>query len=269
LQHQQGGDAEYEQRHAGGGRIAQHQQPQARATSGPALARSLGLGQAQCAPAHGRSLRRSTGASAARTVGRPKDPGKRAAILEAAKALFVANGYETTSMEAVAEAAGVSKLTLYSHFGDKLGLFREAVRAVAEGYLPQEIFVARGRASLRRHLERVARAYIALVTSPESMAANRMLAADARVAGEIGPILFEAGPARVRRECAAMLAEFDRGGELAIPDPDRDAQHLLVMLKGEFVDRAVWGCPRDRDEAARDRHIASVLDVFLAAYARR
>jgi TetR/AcrR family transcriptional repressor of mexJK operon len=172
-------------------------------------------------------------------------------------------------MEAVAEAAGVSKLTLYSHFGDKLGLFREAVRAVAEGYLPQEIFVARGRASLRRHLERVARAYIALVTSPESIAANRMLAADARVAGEIGPIFFEAGPARVRRECAAMLAEFDRGGELAIPDPDRAAQHLLVMLKGEFVDRAVWGCACGESDPDVGRHIESVLDLFLAAYAPR
>jgi TetR/AcrR family transcriptional repressor of mexJK operon len=209
------------------------------------------------------------GAAPARSVGRPKDAGKRAAILQAAKDLFVARGYEATSMEAVAEAAGVSKLTLYSHFGDKLRLFREAVRAVAEGYLPHEVFVARGRSGLRRHLERVAQAFIALVTSPESIAANRMLAADASVAGEIGPIYFEAGPARVRRECAAMLAELDRGGELAIPDPDRAAQHLLVLLKGEFVDRAVWGCGRGNGEPDVDRHIASVLDLFLAAYARR
>lgn len=205
----------------------------------------------------------------ARAAGRPKDPGKRAAILDAAKDLFVAKGFDATSMDAVAEAAGVSKLTLYSHFGDKLGLFREAVRAVAEGYLPHEVFIARGRLGLRRHLERVARAVIALVTGPESLAANRMLAADARLAGEIGPIYFEAGPARVRRECAAMLAELDRRGELSIADPDRAAQHLLVLLKGEFVDRAVWGCGRGESVPDIERHIASVLDLFLAAYGRR
>lgn len=204
-----------------------------------------------------------------RAVGRPKDPGKRAAILGAAKDLFVAKGYEATSMDAVADAAGVSKLTLYSHFGDKLGLFREAVRAVAEGYLPHEIFIVRGRAGLRRRLERVARAFLALVTSPESIAANRMLAADAGLAGEIGPIYFEAGPARVRRECSAMLAELDRRGELRIADPDRAAQHFLVLLKGEFVDRAVWGCGRGDADPDIDRHIASVLDLFLAAYGRR
>ncbi len=209
------------------------------------------------------------GVAPARSVGRPKDPGKRAAILDAAKDLFVAKGYAATSMAAVAEAAGVSKLTLYSHFGDKLGLFREAVRAVAEGYLPHEIFVARGRLGLRRHLERVARAVVALVTGPESIAANRMFAADARLASEIGPIFFEAGPARVRRECAAMLAEIARRGELSIPDPDRAAQHLIVLLKGEFVDRAIWGCDCGENDPDVERHINGVLDLFLAAYARR
>lgn len=201
-----------------------------------------------------------------RRVGRPKDQGKRAAILTAAKDLFVAHGYEATSMEAVADAAGVSKLTLYSHFGDKQGLFRESVRLVGDGYLPHDVFTSRGRLGLRRHLERVARAFIALVTSPESIAATRMLATDPALASEIGPIFFEAGPARVRRECAAMLADIDRRGELAIPDPNRAAQHLLVLLKGELLDRAVWGCGRGDAEPDIERHIDSVLDLFLAAY---
>ena len=51
--------------------------------------------------------------------GRPKDPGKRAAILDAAKRLFVSQGFERVSMDQIAAEAGVSKLTVYSHFGDK------------------------------------------------------------------------------------------------------------------------------------------------------
>lgn len=212
--------------------------------------------------------KRRSGDAPARSVGRPKDPGKRAAILAAAKDLFVANGYEATSMEAVAEAAGVSKLTVYSHFGDKPGLFREAVRAAAEGYLPHEVFVLRGRAGARRHLERVARAFVAMVTSPESIAAVRMLAADARLAGELGPVFFEAGPARVRRECAAMLAELGRRGELAMADPELAALHLLVLLKGELIDRALWGCGAGTADPDVEAHIGAVLDLFLAAHGR-
>lgn len=55
--------------------------------------------------------------------GRPKDLAKRQAILDAAKRLFVSMGYASTSMDAVATEAGVSKLTVYSHFNDKETLF--------------------------------------------------------------------------------------------------------------------------------------------------
>ena len=61
--------------------------------------------------------------------GRPKDLEKRAAILAAAKRLFPMSGFEGTSMDAIAAEAGVSKLTVYSHFTDKETLFVAAIRA--------------------------------------------------------------------------------------------------------------------------------------------
>jgi TetR/AcrR family transcriptional repressor of mexJK operon len=72
--------------------------------------------------------------------GRPKDLAKRRAILDAAKNLFVRNGYASTSMDAVAAEAGVSKLTVYSHFTDKETLFSAAVVARCEEQMP-ELFV--------------------------------------------------------------------------------------------------------------------------------
>ena len=55
--------------------------------------------------------------------GRPKDLEKRAAILQAAKQLFTTQGFDGTSMDAIAGLAGVSKLTVYSHYRDKERLF--------------------------------------------------------------------------------------------------------------------------------------------------
>lgn len=49
---------------------------------------------------------------------------KRRAILEAARALFVREGVDRVSMDAVAAAARVSKATVYEYFGDKQRLFR-------------------------------------------------------------------------------------------------------------------------------------------------
>ena len=72
--------------------------------------------------------------------GRPKDQAKRLAILEAAKTLFMRNGYEGSSMDAIAAEAGVSKLTVYNHFTDKETLFSAAVKSKCEEQLPELFF---------------------------------------------------------------------------------------------------------------------------------
>ena len=70
----------------------------------------------------------SNSAAAHRPRGRAS---KREAILAASVELFHSKGYDMTSMDAVAARAGVSKTTVYSHFGDKLALYRAmAERAV-------------------------------------------------------------------------------------------------------------------------------------------
>lgn len=51
-----------------------------------------------------------------------------ARILEAATALFAARGYDGASISLIAERAGVSRATVFWHFGDKATLFQEACR---------------------------------------------------------------------------------------------------------------------------------------------
>lgn len=63
---------------------------------------------------------------------RKKSTQKRAAIIEGAMQVFLANGYAATSMDRVAAIAGVSKATVYSHFQDKAALFDAIVRQLAQ-----------------------------------------------------------------------------------------------------------------------------------------
>jgi AcrR family transcriptional regulator len=58
----------------------------------------------------------------------PKSKAKAAAILQGAMQEFLAHGYAATSMDRIAKAAGVSKATVYSHFGDKEGLFNALIQ---------------------------------------------------------------------------------------------------------------------------------------------
>lgn len=55
-------------------------------------------------------------------------------ILQAATALFLEQGYERTTVAEVAERAGVSRATVFWHFSDKAGLFREAFNRLVEPF---------------------------------------------------------------------------------------------------------------------------------------
>src|SRR6218665_183527 len=96
--------------------------------------------------------------------GRPKDPEKRAAILTAAKQLFPDLGFDGTSMDAIAAAAGVSKLTVYSHFNDKESLFIEAVRGRCEEQMPLSLFDMPVEGKVADQLMRIARAFFGLIS---------------------------------------------------------------------------------------------------------
>ena len=65
------------------------------------------------------------------TVGTDEGEGrsarKRRAILDAARTLFLRNGYAGTSMDDVAALAAVSKQTVYKNFADKQRLFTEFI----------------------------------------------------------------------------------------------------------------------------------------------
>ena len=101
--------------------------------------------------------------------GRPKDLAKRQAILEAAKVLFLSNGYASTSMDAVAAEAGVSKLTVYSHFNDKETLFTAAVVAKCEEQLPTLIYELTPETPVENVLLNIARGFHHLINSDESV----------------------------------------------------------------------------------------------------
>ena len=52
---------------------------------------------------------------------------KKQIILEAAIKVFCKNGFDASSMDKIAETAGVSKITVYNHFQSKENLFQEIV----------------------------------------------------------------------------------------------------------------------------------------------
>ena len=204
---------------------------------------------------------------AARGRGRPKDPDKRAAILLAAKKLFTAHGLPGTSMEGIADEAGVSKLTVYSHFRSKEELFRETVFAKCSEHWPEVLFEPLARSPLRERLRLIGRGFLDLVHSQEVVNMYRLMTAEGAGQSRFGRLFWEFGPERTLQRFAQVLDAAHRAGELVVPEPRRAASHFFVLLKGEHHIKSLVGAAGSPDAAERQRHVEDVIEVFLRAYA--
>ena len=198
--------------------------------------------------------------------GRPKDLGKGAAILEAAKRMFTAHGFDGVSMDQIAAEAGVSKLTVYSHFGDKESLFAAAVRSHCERGLPDAIFATMPEVPLRERLLRVARAFFTMISTPEAIAGHRILCSPKMANSPLPQLFWEAGPRRIQSSFAELLVR--RADELDVPDPALASAQFFALLKGEPHAQLVFGCCTVRENEI-EPHLAAAVDMFLRAYAKR
>ena len=197
--------------------------------------------------------------------GRPKDLGKRAAILEAAKRMFTAHGFERVSMDQIAAEAGVSKLTVYSHFGDKESLFSAAISAKCEEQLAGALFQVDSSSSLRDQLLGIGRAFLSLINSEEALAIHRVVTTQPPPA-KLGQLFWDAGPRRVQEVFEAFLrAEIDAGA-LDIPDVHRAASQFFCLLTGEPHMLLLGGCRDSIDDAEAEAHVQATVDMFLRAY---
>lgn len=197
--------------------------------------------------------------------GRPKDLEKRAAILAAAKRLFPLSGFDGTSMDAIAAEAGVSKLTVYSHFGDKESLFLAAIRERCEQQMPEALFDVDPSAPVRKQLEAIAAAFFELVTSDDAIALHRLLSSG-NAPAKLAQLFWEAGPQRLLNDLEAFLRRQVATGQLAIEDVTRASLQFFALVKGEPHSRMLcgFGAPPARCEV--EQHLHASVEMFLRAY---
>ena len=208
----------------------------------------------------------SNNLSAPNGPGRPKDLAKRQAILDAAKTLFLSHGYANTSMDAVAAEAGVSKLTVYSHFNDKETLFSAAVVAKCEEQLPPLFFELPAGIAVEKVLLNIARGFHQLINSDESVNLHRLIMALGSQDPKLSLIFFEAGPQRMVQGMERLLTQIHDSGALSIDLPRNAAEHFFCLIKGAGNFRLLYGCGEPLGEEASESHVREVVGLFMRAY---
>ncbi len=200
----------------------------------------------------------------AKTRGRPRSQEKHRQIMASAVELFTRDGFEGTSVEDIAAAAGVSKQTVYSHFGCKEALFGQSVstKCKTSGIDPESID-----SSLppEQMLPEIAKRFLQLINSVEATRVQAVCMGSAETHPELGRIYFERGPAQTVRVVGEYLAAQDRAGTLRIKKPEQAAWQFLCMLKAESALRAQFNLEQVSEKELTD-YSDSCVRMFLRAY---
>jgi AcrR family transcriptional regulator len=186
-------------------------------------------------------------------------------IRAAARQLFLQQGYQATSVEAIRVAAGVSsKETLYRHYASKEQLFADVM-----GHLTMEqprfsaMIMAlpepRDLSSLRQALTTLARAILTLMSQPEYLPLMRILIAETGRFPQLGPLFFAAVPRRGLAIIMGLLRAASERGVIARVDFEATARALL----GGVLTYAIQGLLELGGEAPPLDRADAVVEVVV------
>ncbi|BAT53303.1 transcriptional regulator [Nostoc sp. NIES-3756] len=149
-------------------------------------------------------------------------------ILQGAMQEFLANGYAATSMDKVAEAAGVSKATVYSHFQDKEGLFKALIEKLARKRFQSILGTQALQGEPYIVLRRLAKTALnQMVDDPEYQSFERLLIGESARFPELAQIFVGSIAKPAIETISKYLASRP---ELNIPDPEATARILIGSL---------------------------------------
>ncbi len=168
-----------------------------------------------------------------RGAGRPRDQDKARAILDAAWTSFLERGVEATSIESIAAKAGVSKVTLYSHYPDRTALFRAAVlREMERIEQAQGLHAMDPVLPIADQLSAFGQGIMAFLASKPAIDFYAVVAGELRRHETLARAFYDLGPGRTHANLAALLDAAMRRGELLALDPNRAAEDLFGLWQG-------------------------------------
>ena len=192
------------------------------------------------------------------------DQAKSEAILDAAGAVISERGLGAP-VETIARRAGVSKQTLYNHYGGKDGLIRALVRRRVDQMtapLSDADHFERPEAALAAF----AQALMEAMLSPMSLAVMRVAIHGALDMPDMAQTFYEAGPMTTRSRLAGFLLNETEAGRLAVDDPAYAAELFGAMVGSRQI-KALLGLAVPGDTDTVQRLSQTIAHRFVRAYA--
>lgn len=160
---------------------------------------------------------------------------KKDGILDAAVEIFLTDGFAGASMERVAAAASVSKMTVYRHFASKEALFLAAINRHCDQIYDIGMYApARNREDAREALLEFGWKFIDTIATDETMSLWRMLVGEVQRFPQIGAHFYDVAPSRTIAVIERILS-----GVMPAADARGRAGAFMHMLMGDTHQRLI------------------------------
>jgi TetR/AcrR family transcriptional regulator, mexJK operon transcriptional repressor len=216
---------------------------------------------------HDADTRITTPRAKPQRTGRPVDPAKEAAILSAARQCFLGLPYDRVSMEAIADRAGVSKVTLYAKYKSKDGLFVAAMSESCAAIYGKARLTTESGGPIREALVELGVRFMVMILDSEVAAMHGVMMQLAQTRPALPRQFYETAVVRSVDTLAETLAIATENLVLKCPNPRQAAVQFVAMVQGEFRYQLELGVSSavSHDEIAA--YVSSCVDVFLRGYA--
>lgn len=191
---------------------------------------------------------------------------RRKAFVDAARALFFANGYAGTTMSSIAGKVGGSKTTLWSYFPSKEELFAAVVDDIISQYGDALAIDLPLDEPVPDVLRRFGSVLMTKLTATPLLSLYRLVVGEAERFPHLAETFYDRGPRRGKARAADWVAEKMVRGEIRMGDPMRAVQQFAGLCQSGLYQFAVLGLREGRDLDRLQDEIDAAVDTFYRAW---
>lgn len=182
-------------------------------------------------------------------------------LREAAVRTFLENGYDATTMVAIADAAGIAKPTLYARYPDKRAVFLDVIPWAFSRAVPVDADDTVDKRDLRAALIAIGQGALRHALDPDIVQLHRIARTEAHRFPEFALSADSLGWARRQQQVMDLLRQHVAAGAIDVDDIELAAEHFLAMVEVLPARLADFGLYRSRREERR--RLLHAVDLFL------
>ncbi len=190
---------------------------------------------------------------------------RRRDMVEAAYSLFMEKGYASVSVDDIIRVSGGSKSSVYKYFGNKEGILKAVVEALADDMLREIRLEFPSGGTIREALTRIGMVLVDLALSENAVNQHRHAVSHARAMPDVAKLWYESGPKRTFDGLTEFMEREADAGRLRMTDPARAALFFAGMIIFHDNMRMLVRLPRSKRSVLNET-VSEAVEVFLAAY---